>query len=609
MKPHVHLVRPASYLNRRDIDFLLYEWLCAETLIDREAFKEHSRTSFDAVLDLSDKLATTRFSTHFKKADREEPRLLDEGVKVISEVGAALGEYARVGFFASSFSADHGGVQLPHLVATASYAYFAAANIATSAYAMLTMANARLLVRYGSPHQVKTWAIPQIEGRFFGTMCLSEAQAGSSLADIATRAISDGEDQFGQRYRIVGNKMWISGGDHDLSENIVHLVLAKIQDSAGRIEPGIKGISLFVVPRTTPDGAPNDVVVAGLNHKMGYRAIANCALNFGERMGARGWLVGRPGDGLAVMFRMMNEARIMVGVGAAALAYRGFRQSLDYATTRRQGRRAKDGARDPTAIPCAIIEHADVKLMLLAQKAYAEGALGLVLYCASLLDDRDTHPDPSRRTEATVLLELLTPIAKSWPAEWGVKANDLAIQVHGGYGYTRDYDVEQLYRDNRLNSIHEGTHGIQAIDLLNRKVLRDGGEGLRVLRERIETTLRHATVDSELAVFATSLRTACDTIVQIANSLRRGPTGTRALENASLFLSTFGHVVVSWIWLEQAVAARHRLSTTRGDHAFYKGKIHACRYFFEWELPRVYHPLTLLGEFNDCGSSMPQESY
>ncbi len=440
-------------LSARDLEFLIFEWLDAEALLDRPRFAEHSRGTFDAVLELSEQIATRHFATHNKSADACEPRLVDGRVRLPDEVGAALAAFAAAGLLAGSYDADLGGMQLPNVIAKAALAWFQAANTATSAYPFLTMANANLLIAHGGKELIDTWVRPMIEGRFFGTMCLSEAQAGSSLADITTRA----EPQPDGSYRLTGNKMWISAGEHELSENIVHLVLAKIPGGPA----GVKGISLFLVPKIllTDDGRPgerNDVVLAGLNHKMGYRATTNTLLNFGEgafepggRPGAVGYLVGEQHAGLSYMFHMMNEARIGVGLGATALGYTGYLHSLDYARTRLQGRPPGDRRPEQPQVP--IIGHADVKRMLLAQKSYVEGALGLGLYCARLVDEEQTSENADARARAALLLDVLTPIAKSWPSQWCLAANDLAIQVHGGYGYTRDYNVEQFYRDNRLN--------------------------------------------------------------------------------------------------------------------------------------------------------------
>ncbi|MDB5673952.1 MAG: acyl-CoA dehydrogenase [Sphingomonas bacterium] len=579
---------------RRELDFLLYDWLEIEQLLARPAFADHGRETIDGLLDLSERLATDAFLPHYKAGDASEPRLDADGVHILPAIGEALRRYAELGLFAAGFAPELGGLGLPHLACSASFAQFAAANIATAAYPMLTVANARLIAIFGTTAQIETFARPQIEGRWFGTMCLSEPQAGSSLADVRTRAEADGEDVLGSRFRLTGNKMWISGGDQDASENIVHLVLAKTPGADGQPIAGTRGISLFIVPKFLPDGTRNDVVVAGLNHKMGYRGTANCLLNLGETGGAIGWLVGEVGDGLPQMFQMMNEARIGVGIGAAALGYRGYRHALAYAQERLQGRPigVRDGA------PVAIIEHPDVRHMLLAQKVYAEGALALCLYCARLVDEEED-------AEAAALLGLLTPIAKTWPSEYGLAANDLAIQVHGGYGYTRDFDVEQLYRDNRLNAIHEGTTGIQAIDLVGRKILRDSGMGLAELQRRIAATAEGAAAIPALAPLAAALTEAWRTIDTAIVALRDAP-GTGAFDNATAFLRAFGHGVLGWIWLDIAVSAERHDSL---DGHFRAGKLHACRYFFENELPRVTTWLEPVAHRSDLAATMGPEMF
>jgi alkylation response protein AidB-like acyl-CoA dehydrogenase len=603
-----------SYIDERDLAFLLYDWLDAERLTRHPRFVEHSRETFDAVLDVSAKLAASRFATHYKKADQIEPVLDGETVRVIPEIKQALTAAAEMGLFAADFSNEVGGLQLPKLVQTAAMAHVMAANIATAAYVMLTTANARLLCAFGTPAQIESFALPQIEGRWLGTMCLSEPQAGSSLADITTRAVLDGDDALGPRYRLSGSKMWISGGDQNISENIVHLVLAKIPDASGALLPGVGGISLFAVPKILADGTRNDIAVAGLNHKMGYRGTTNCLLNFGEgtryrpagAAGAIGYRIGEVGSGLALMFRMMNEARISVGLGAAALAVRGYRQSLGYARERPQGRPLVGGSKDPAARQRPIIEHPDVRRMLLAQKSYAEGALALILYCAALIDREETAATAPDKARATALLDLLTPVAKSWPSEFGLAANDMAIQIHGGYGYTRDFDVEQIYRDNRLNPIHEGTHGIQAIDLLGRKILRDREQALLLLEGEIERTAGKADLDAQLADLAVGLREAwADARATIA-ALASLDDPAQALTNASAFLSGFGHVVVAWLWLDQACTITAKLGEQDG---FARGKLRACRYFFEAELPKARQQLAFVATFNTIAGLMPLDEF
>jgi alkylation response protein AidB-like acyl-CoA dehydrogenase len=583
-------------LSRRDLDFLLHDWLHVEALTGRERFAEHSRETFDAVLDLSERVAAAHFAPHNRAADLDEPRFDGERVHMIPEVAEALKVFAGTGIIGAAMDAEVGGMQLPQTVAQACFLWFQAANIATSAYPFLSIAAANLLQAHGSPEQVESYVPPMVEGRYFGTMCLSEPQAGSSLADITTRA----EPRDDGTHRLFGNKMWISGGDHELSENIVHLVLARIPGGPA----GVKGISLFVVPRFLPDGARNDVALAGVNHKMGYRGTVNTLLNFGEgrhtpggEPGAVGNLVGEPHRGLAYMFHMMNEARVGVGAGAAALGYTGYLHALDYARTRTQGRPA-GAAKDGTAKPVPLVEHADVRRMLLAQKAYAEGAVALVLYCARLLDEERTAATAEERERAHLLLEVLTPIAKSWPSQWCLAANDLAIQVHGGYGYTREYAVEQFYRDNRLNPIHEGTHGIQGLDLLGRKVVQAGGAGLAQLTAAIGACVERArTLGGEAAEQADAVAAATERLAEVTATLwprPPRPAGDVAvtLANSSTYLEAAGHVVVAWLWLEQVVAAAGR----EGD--LYDGKRAAARYFLRHELPRTGPQFALLASLD-----------
>ena len=600
-------------LSRRDLAFLLYEWLDVEALTRCARYAEHSRETFDAALDTAERIATDLFATHSRKSDLNEPKFDGEQVTLIPEIRQALDAFVAAGLMAAEHDEAFGGMQLPLTVAKAAFAYFKGANVATSGYALLTIGNANLLLAHGSPAQIDAFVRPALAGRFFGTMCLSEPQAGSSLSDITTRAEFERDSPLGPQYRLTGNKMWISAGEHELSENIVHLVLAKVPGSDGRLTPGTRGISLFAVPKrmvavagTGPEsrvmlGERNDVALAGLNHKMGYRGTTNCLLNFGEgkfrpegRAGAVGYLVGEPGRGLAAMFHMMNEARVSVGLGAAMLGYTAYLHALEYARGRPQGRPIGPEGKDPAQPQVPIIRHADVKRMLLAQKTYAEGALALNLYCARLLDEERTAESAAEREAATLLLEILTPIAKSWPSQWCLEGNALAIQVHGGYGYTRDYMVEQFYRDNRLNAIHEGTHGIQALDLLGRKVVMQEGAAFKQLGARIEETIgrarhaRHPDTQRWAAMLA-------DRVRRVATVTRRAWSAgdpARTLANATPYLEAFGHVVMAWIWLEQSLAASKHY--TRDGSDFYHGKWQACRYFYLYELPKVDAMLELV---------------
>jgi len=584
---------------RATLDFLLHDWLRVTSLLDRPRFADHSAQTFTEVLDTCERIAREKFAPFNRLADTQEPHVVSgpegERVQLPRATHEALAAYVESGMLAAAQDYELGGMQLPCVIEMAANAFFSKGSVAMGGYAMLTSGNANLLMAHGTPLQREVFARNEFAGRWFGTMCLSEPQAGSSLSDVTTRAVPDGDDHaddpLGPRFRLRGNKMWISGGEHEITENIVHLVLAKIPAPDGRLVAGTRGISLFIVPKHLVDvqgrltGERNDVALAGLNHKLGYRGTTNTLLNFGEGRhpvrggsGAIGYLVGQSGEGLRCMFHMMNEARIGVGLGAVMLGYAGYEASLDYARTRPQGRPVTGGGKDATQPQVPIIQHADVRRMLLAQKAYVEGGLALALYCARLVDELHSGAEAAA-AEAGTLLEVLTPIAKSWPSEWCLEANSLAIQVHGGYGYTRDFAVEQHWRDNRLNMIHEGTHGIQALDLLGRKVVMNGGAGLKLLATRIAATAGRAGQVQGLAEHANALAGALQKLGSATKSAWATGVPEEALANATPYLQAFGHVVLAWIWLDVALAA--------AGHVLQPGKLAACRYFYAYELPKI----------------------
>lgn len=603
---------------RASIDFFLFSWLKADELNKRPRFADHEKTTYEAVLDLCQKIAQDKFEPFNRLADIEEPHFDGKKVTLPKATYDATRAYVESGMLASTQSYEHGGMQLPCSIDMAANSFFGASSVGMKGYLMLTIGNANLLMVHGTDAQKKAFAQPELEGRFFGTMNLSEPQAGSSLSDISTRAVADGpdyeSDPLGPRYRLTGRKMWISGGEHELTENIVHLVLAKIPDQDGKLPAGVKGISLFIVPKNLVDtegkltGERNDIALAGLNHKLGYRGTTNTLLNYGEGSfpvrapmgtdgkgaGAIGYLVGKPGEGLKCMFHMMNEARISVGLGATMLGYAGYVASLDYAKNRPQGRplaSSNKPIKDPNQAQVAIIEHADVKRMLLAQKAYCEGALAFELYCASLVDEYRTGDSESSQ-QASLLLELLTPIAKSWPSEWCLEANSLAIQVLGGYGYTRDFPVEQYWRDNRLNMIHEGTHGIHGLDLLGRKVIMHDGAAFKLFIGKVDKTIASAKTVPELKGMAESLQSALHTLIQSTQEAWSTGNAHETLANATPYLRAFGHVTLAWIWLELASTSNQLLSDKAHDTDFLKGKLAAAHYFFDFELPLIHHWLT-----------------
>ena len=601
---------------RKTIDFLLNDWLDVASLAARERYSEHSRETFESVLDTCQRIADEKFAPFNRLVDVQEPRL-ENGVVILPQCAYdAARAYVESGMIAATQDYDVGGMQLPYVVELAANVFFAKAGVGLGGGGMLTVGNANLLMAHGTPTQKTAFAQQEIDGKWFGTMCLSEPQAGSSLSDILTRAVPDGpgheRDELGPRYRLTGNKMWISNGEHDMSENIVHLVLAKIPAGDGKLVPGVRGISLFIVPKLLVNaageltGERNDVALAGLNHKMGWRGLPNTLLNFGEgtfpvdgRPGAVGYLVGKPGDGLKCMFHMMNEARIGVGLGAVGIGFAGYAASLDYARSRKQGRPSTPAGKDPASPPVNIIEHADVKRMLLAQKSYVEGGLALELYCGRLVDEARTGSAESVPA-IKALLEILTPIAKSWPSEWCLEANNLAIQVHGGYGYTRDFPVEQYWRDNRLNMIHEGTHGIQGLDLLGRKVLMDEGRALGLLVQRIGQTVQQAAEQAELKSESAAVARGLQALLDATGAAWSTREPDEALANATPYLQAFGHVVVAWLWLDVARAA---VAAAAGkDDGFLRGKLQAARYFFDFELPKIDAWLAVVAARNPtCG--------
>jgi alkylation response protein AidB-like acyl-CoA dehydrogenase len=613
---------------RSTLDFLLYEWLDVSSLQQRERFSDHSRETFDAVLDTCERIAKEKYAPFNRLVDTEEPRFDGEKVILPQATHDAQKAYAESGMLSAAQDYDIGGMQLPYTVEAAANSFFAMASVSMGS-GLLTVGNANLLMAHGSELQRQVFALNEFSGRWSGTMCLSEPQAGSSLSDVMTRATPDGDayasDPLGARYRLKGNKMWISAGDHELTENIIHLVLAKIPDADGKLIPGVRGISLFIVPKKLVNekaeltGVRNDVALAGLNHKCGWRGTTNTLLNFGEGKfkvqtdntasdgsGAVGYLVGEPGRGLSYMFHMMNEARIGVGMAATMLGMAGYEASLEYAKNRPQGRPVAGGSqkvvKDAAQAQVRIIEHADIKRMLLAQKSYSEGALALELYCAKLVDEQHTG-DAVAANEARLLLEVLTPIAKSWPSEWCLEANSLAIQIHGGYGYTRDFPVEQYWRDNRLNMIHEGTHGIQGMDLLGRKVLMEEGRGVHLLGARMRETADKAMAFADLAADAKALNTALQKVIAATQMAWSSGQPQEALANAVPYLQAFGHLVLAWIWLDVSASCRGEQTPAQ------TGRQAAAKFFYHYELPKIDAWLQVVSDRDMTCANLAEDAF
>ncbi|MDI9333948.1 MAG: acyl-CoA dehydrogenase [Cytophagales bacterium] len=649
---------------RTTLDFLLYDWLNTDSLSRRSRFSDHSRETFDAVLDTCERIAREKYAPFNRLVDTQEPRteMGDDGaLRVILPQAThdARAAYADSGMLSAAQDYEQGGMQLPYTVEAAANTFFGCASISIGSN-LLSVGNANCILTHGTKTQAEVFAANELNGRWAGTMCLSEPQAGSSLSDITTKAIADGanyaNDPLGARYRLTGNKMWISSGEHDMTENIVHLVLAKIPDESGKLVAGTRGISLFIVPKRmvkleetstssvrTGDavragdagragdavragdagrmgdavravvGERNDVVLAGLNHKLGWRGTTNTLLNFGEgafkpdtgsgaSAGAVGYLVGKPGEGLRCMFHMMNEARIGIGMAATMLGLAGYYASLDYAKNRPQGRPISGAKKDASQPQVRLIEHADIKRMLLAQKSYGEGALALALYCARLVDEMHTA-EADAANEARLLLEVLTPIVKSWPSEWCLEANSLAIQIHGGYGYTRDFPVEQYWRDNRLNMIHEGTHGIQAMDLLGRKVLMEDGAGLMLLKSRLQATVDKASQIPALQANADVLSKAFLKILDATKAAWSTGKPSEALANAVPYMQAFGHVVLAWMWLDVAITC-----IGKTDDASL-GRLGAARFFFHYELPKIDAWLGVVSSRDATCADLPESAF
>ena len=595
-------------INRRDIEFLLYELLDVEKLCERDYFSEHGRDVFGPMLDTAEDIARDHFLSCAEIGDKHMAEVVDGKVKVVAEAKTALDNFSEAGFVAAGLEAENGGLQLPIAVSNACMAIFQSANIGLCGIPLLTIGVANLIRSFGSEVQKAKFLPPLLDGSFSGAMCLSEPHAGSSLTDIRTKAefMEDGT------YSITGNKMWITGGEHELTDNIIHMVLAKIPGGP----PGVKGISLLVVPRyrlndDSSVGEENDVALAGLNHKMGQRISPNCLLNFGENNNCVGYLVGEPHRGLEYMFQMMNEARIAVGLSAVSAGYAGYLYSLDYARERTQGR--LPDSKDPTQKMCSIIQHADVKRMLLAQKAYVEAGLALCLYASFLVDEERTNTDDSLRQDAGLLLDMLIPIVKAWPSEWCLEANKYAIQILGGYGYTQDYPVERLYRDNRLNMIHEGTNGIHGIDLLSRKVIMQNGRGFKLLMNEVQRSIDLAGQYDALSEFTTSLKQARELVIETTSTLTAVAAEgevNRFLANSSVYLDMLGHLVIAWLWLKQASVVQLGLAEAQdADRQFYLGKIKACQYYYRWELPKLRAQAELLSSLDSTCLDMTEEMF
>jgi alkylation response protein AidB-like acyl-CoA dehydrogenase len=574
-----------QYFSRRNLNFLLYEVFNATALNQYPRFSAHDRETFDMTLDAITQIADTYMYPYLREVDRNQPELRDGQVEVHPKVGEYLKAIGEAGLIGAPFSFEDGGQQMPETVA-ACIGYIAMAANNGMMYTGLTAGAADLIVAFGSEELKQKYVANMLAGKWQGTMALTEPQAGSSLSDITTSA----SPQADGTYRIKGQKVFISAGDHNHCDNIIHLMLARI-DGAPK---GTKGISLFVVPKYRIDDngnkTRNDVTSTGVYHKLGQKGVPAMHLTMGDADDCHGWLVGEPHKGLPYMFQMMNGARIGVGMTGAAIASAAYYASLQYAKERPQSRRLDEkSALDSPQIP--IIQHPDVKRMLLLQKAVVEGSLSLLIECSRYFD-LSHSAEGEEKANSALLLDLLTPIAKTYPCEMGLVAVSNGLQVLGGYGFTEDFPLEQYYRDIRITPIYEGTTGIQGQDLLGRKVTMKGGKAVQLLFAEINKVISEAETFDELKPYAKKLQAELARVQEVTMALMpfamQGQI-ERYLMDATLYLEMFGNMTIAWQWLKQGVAAKHALLTQspEGDEeVFYESKIHTMKYFFHYELPK-----------------------
>ncbi len=575
-----------AFYSKKNLDFLMYEVLDVLSLTELPTYQDHNRKVFDMVFKAAGKLSKDLLFPIFTEMDREPPELVDGVVKVHRSVPKILKEFAKGGWLTGSFPYEMDGDQLPGMVSEACSFIFGAANYSASAYSGLIIGASHLIASFGSKEQQDTYMKRMLDGEWQGTMALTEPEAGSSLADTATMATPT-EDGH---YLVKGQKIFISAGDHDGVDNVIHLMLARIEGAPA----GTRGISLFIVPkkRIAPDGnlVANDLNTSGIYHKMGYRGCPIAQLSMGDRNDCHGYLVGEANSGLKYMFQMMNGARIGVGLGATAKSTAAYYASLDYAKTRCQGRNVS--VKDPLQPQVPIIEHADVKRMLLFQKAVNEGSLSLLLQCAKYLDMSMALPDEKGREKYHLLTEILTPIVKTYPSEMGIQAVSQGLQIFGGSGYCDDYPLEQYYRDIRIDPIHEGTTGIQGMDLLGRKVPMKDGQAMLLLLEEINRSISAAREMPEHVEKADQLSAALETLQKVSAALFQvaGEKGPEIfLSDATIYLEMFGIIAIAWQWLLQGVKAQEAMQgkPSASDLNFYQGKFHTLRFFFEYELPKI----------------------
>lgn len=571
----------SSFYSKRDLSFQLFENLDTLSLTKYRYFEDHSIETFEMILDAAEQIATKKLFPLLTEMDRKEPILENGKITTHPAMKKIVKQFGEDGWINATFSYEEGGQQLPWTVHIAAGYILQAANYSASVFPFLTTGAANLIRTFGSDELIEKFTPNMYSGLWQGTMALTEPDAGSSLSDLSTIARPTKKEGV---YHIKGQKIYISCGDHDAVENVIHLMLARIEGAPA----GTRGISLFVVPQKRLESQEsNDVLTEGIYHKMGYKGAPIAHLMIGSNDGCEGFLVGEPNLGLKYMFQMMNEARLGVGMNAVAIATAAYHSSLAYAKERPQGRKINE--KDLSRPQVNIIEHADVKRMLLFQKSITEGALALVLYCAKLADEVAQIDEKEEKHKKEVLLDLLTPIAKSYPSEMGLQSTSAAVQVLGGAGYTTDFPVEQYYREARIHPIHEGTTGIHGLDLLGRKVLIHEGLGLKMLQKEILLTLNSSKEYTQLKNITERFEEYLGLVNKtVGIVLQKGPKGPEIfLADATLFLEMTGLLCIGWMWMKQAITALEKRKTAAKDEAFYLGKIETANYFMEYELVKI----------------------
>ncbi len=577
-----------QYIDIETLKFLLFEVNGIKEVLAQERFAEYDEDAIEMFIDSTKEYADRELYPYFKEMDEHPAHFKDGEIVVHPQVRKYMTDAGEMGFLNATFDFDIGGLQMPSMAANASIFIQEAANNHLPGYAGLTFGAAELIVHFANKTLNDTYVPKMLSGQWGGTMCLTEPQAGSSLSDIVTSAKPDGD-----AYKIHGQKIFISAGDYQGAENIVHLVLARIEGAPA----GTKGISLFVVPKNRPTEngglTSNDVTTVADFQKMGQKGYCTTHLFFGDKEDCTGWLVGEANMGLKYMFLMMNGARIGVGRGAAAIATGAYHASLEYANERPQGRALQSsGKKDASQEQTLIINHPDVRRMLLLQKVVSEGALSLIFLASKYYDLSLAAASDEEKAKNKLLLEILTPVVKTYPSEMGITAVNNGVQVLGGYGFCSDYILQQYLRDIRISAIYEGTTGIQSQDLLGRKITMENGKALQLLSEEIQECMRAASNHDILKPYAKKLGEKLGLTQKVLQSLmvyaQKGDF-QRFLADATPFMEFFSTIVIAWQWLAIAVKAQEALVIGSDSHgeAFLQSKLHAMKFYYRYELPKT----------------------